>query len=274
MNSIDRPLFTNKKSQLYSMYGCIIFLVSVTIAGLMLEKSATQTNLSFQNRQPSFQYPFGTDWLGRNMLARTLAGISLSIRIGLLASIASALISTLFACLSVLLGKRAHSLLLWIIDFIMGIPHILLLILISFACGKGFVGVMVGIVFTHWMSLARLINSELLALHGRPFVQISQKLGRSKIYIIKTHFIPHILPHFFIALVLLFPHAVLHEASITFLGFGLPPEQSAIGIILSEGMRYLMLGKWWLTLFPGAFLVITVILFDHIAHRLKDLHRE
>ncbi|MGL4986131.1 MAG: ABC transporter permease, partial [Treponemataceae bacterium] len=183
--------------------------------------------------------------------------------------IISAVIAVLLASFASIFGNKAHSLLLWLIDFFMGIPHILLLILISVACGRGFFGVMIGIIFTHWMSLARLINAELLSLKTRPFVLICKQLGKSKWYLIKTHFIPYLLPHFFIGLILLFPHAVLHEASVTFLGFGLPPEHSAIGIILSEGMRHLSTGKWWLTIFPGALLVLTVMLFDYIARTLS-----
>ena len=74
--------------------------------------------------------------------------------------------------------------------------------------------------------------------------------------------LPHLLPQFLVGLVLMFPHAILHESSVTFLGFGLSMEQPAIGIILSESMKYLIMGKWWLALFPGIMLVLTVVLFD------------
>ena len=83
--------------------------------------------------------------------------------------------------------------------------------------------------------------------------------------------LPHLLPQFVVGLVLQFPHAILHEASITFLGFGLPPEQPAIGVILSESMRYLTTGRWWLALFPGLALMLTVLLFASIGDRLRRL---
>lgn len=78
----------------------------------------------------------------------------------------------------------------------------------------------------------------------------------------EKHIVPHVLPQFIVGLVLLFPHAILHESSITFLGFGLSTEQPAIGVILSESMRYLIMGKWWLAVFPGMMLVLTVVLFE------------
>lgn len=80
---------------------------------------------------------------------------------------------------------------------------------------------------------------------------------------------PHVLPQFITGLVLLFPHAILHEASVTFLGFGLSSEQPAIGVILSESMRYLTTGKWWLALFPGLSLVFVVVLFSLLGDGLR-----
>ena len=85
------------------------------------------------------------------------------------------------------------------------------------------------------------------------------------------HMMPHLLPQVLVGMVLMFPHAILHEASITFLGFGLSPEQPAIGVILSESMKYLTMGKWWLALFPGLFLVGTVLLFHYIGQELCRL---
>lgn len=83
--------------------------------------------------------------------------------------------------------------------------------------------------------------------------------------------LPHLLPQFLTGLVLLFPHAILHEASVTFLGFGLSSEQPAIGIILSESMKYLVTGKWWLALFPGAALVMVVVLFYAAGENVRKL---
>ena len=89
--------------------------------------------------------------------------------------------------------------------------------------------------------------------------------------IAKKHIVPHVLPQFIVGLVLLFPHAILHESSITFLDFGLSTEQPAIGVILSESMRYLIMGKWWLAVFPGMMLVLTVVLFEKGGTALRQL---
>ena len=89
--------------------------------------------------------------------------------------------------------------------------------------------------------------------------------------VLRRHMLPHLLPQFLTGLVLLFPHAILHEASVTFLGFGLPPEQPAIGVILSESMSYLTTGKWWLAVFPGLALVGVVLLFALLGDQLRRL---
>ncbi len=169
------------------------------------------------------------------------------------------------------MGKAADSIVTFLVDLFMGVPHMLLLILIAFACGKGFWGVVIGVTLSHWMSLARVIRGEILQLKQAGYVRVAAKLGQSRFQIVKRHMVPHLLPQFIVGLVLLFPHAILHEASITFLGFGLPPDQPAVGVILSESMRYLVTGHWWLSVFPGLALVAVVVVFDYIGSSLRKL---
>lgn len=138
-------------------------------------------------------------------------------------------------------------------------------------CSQGLKGVVIGVALTHWPSLARLIRAEVIQLRESPYIQISCKLGKSSWYIARKHMLPHLVPQFIVGLVLMFPHAILHESSITFLGFGLSTEQSAIGIVLSEAMQYLITGKWWLALFPGLLLVFTVVLFYILGESLRKM---
>lgn len=251
----------------------LVLLLAVAVAGSFCSDAARATDFSRKNLLPCLQYPFGTDWMGRNMFARTLKGLSLSILIGIFSAVISAVIAMILGICAATLGKRADGVITWLIDLVMGIPHMLLLILISVAVGRGMKGVIIGVAFTHWTSLARLVRAEVLQLKESPFVRISERLGKGKLYIAWHHMVPHLVPQFVVGLVLMFPHAILHEASITFLGFGLTSEQPAIGIILSESMKYLVLGKWWLALFPGIALVLIVVLFYVLGenlHRLVD----
>lgn len=247
-----------------------VLLAGIAAAGLLCSEGASVSDFSRKNLAPNAEYLFGTDWLGRDMFLRTLAGLSMSIRLGLLTATVSAGIALALGLLAAM-GRTADLVVSGLIDLVMGIPHMLLLILISCACQKGFAGVAVGISLTHWPSLARLIRGEVLQLKESQYVKISSKLGMSRFKIACTHMLPHLLPQFLTGLILMFPHAILHEASITFLGFGLPPEEPAVGVILSESMKYLITGKWWLAVFPGLLLTATVLLFEALGHSVSRL---
>lgn len=248
-----------------------VVLAAVTVCGILLTEAAMETDFLSRNQAPSAAHIFGTDWMGRDMLFRTLAGLSLSIRIGLLTAAISGAAALLIGIGAAVLGRKADASISWCIDLVMGIPHILLVMLISIACGRGFTGVVAGVALTHWPSLARVIRGEVLQLRQAPYILVAEKLGVSKMRISAVHMFPHLLPQFLTGTILLFPHAILHEASVTFLGFGLSSEQPAIGVILSESMQYLTTGKWWLALFPGLSLVLVVVLFAMAGERVRRL---
>ena len=267
-----RQLAENRRFRtMILMTAAVCLLAAVTVCGYLWQDAALKTDFTRKNLPPCAEFLFGTDWMGRDMFVRTLTGLSMSIRLGILTAAASALIAFLLGLIAAVMGKTADMIVISLIDIVMGIPHILLLILISIACGKGFWGVAVGITLTHWTSLARLIRGEVLQLRESQYVKIAEKLGKSKGYIALRHIAPNLIPQFVTGLILLFPHAILHEASITFLGFGLSPEKPAIGIILSESMKYLAMGKWWLALFPGLLLVGVVLLFHYTGQALCRL---
>ena len=266
-----RPETNQRLRTVIFLIAAVVILAAVTAAGILTEEYAVETDFSRRNLGPSLQHLFGTDWMGRDMLARTLSGLSLSIRIGVLTAAVSAAVALLLGTASVVLGRKADAVISWCIDLVMGIPHILLVMLISLACGRGFTGVVAGVAFSHWPSLARVIRGELMQIRQAPYILVAEKMGVSKLQSIRRHMLPHLLPQFLTGLILLFPHAILHESGVTFLGFGLSSEQPAIGVILSESMQYLTTGKWWLALFPGLALVLTVVLFAVLGERVRLL---
>ena len=261
----------NRKLTLAAFVLAVAALAAVVAAGFLAADAATATDFAQKNLAPSLAHPFGTDWMGRDMLLRTLAGLSTSVLVGLLAAGASSVIALVLGAVAALGGEKADAVVTWLIDLMMGIPHIVLLILISFALGKGFWGVTIGVAVTHWPSLARVVRAEILQCRESTFVAVARKLGQSPLRIALKHMVPYVLPQFIVGLILLFPHAILHEAAVTFLGFGLPPEQPATGVILSESMAYLSAGMWWLAVFPGLALIATVLLFDVAGSNLRKL---
>lgn len=260
-----------KQRTLVKIIISIIFLVTVILAGVLLDEERIVTNLSERNSAPSLDHLFGTDWLGRDMFTRTVMGLSLSIGVGLIGAIGSASIALLLGMAAATMGKMADRIISWIIDLFLSVPHLVTLILIAFTLGGGFKGIVIGLTLTHWPSLARVIRAEVMQIRSAEFVQVSQKMGKSRWWIAVHHILPHIVPQLLIGFMLLFPHVILHEAAVTFLGLGLSPHEPAIGIILSESMKYLSSGMWWLAFFPGLCLLIVVRTFDQIGENLRVL---
>lgn len=262
-----------RRRMLFVMVLAAVALAAVAVAGACMGEVAMRPDFALKYAGPSLEHPFGCDWMGRDMLARTLAGLTGSLFVGVIAAIASSLLACVLAAVAALGGARADAAVSFLIDVVLGIPHIVLLILVSYALGRGFWGVTIGVALTHWPSLTRVLRAEMLQLRSQPYMEVSRALGASRLRLACGHVVRAIVPQLVVGTVLTFPHAILHEASITFLGFGLSPDKPAIGVILSESMGYLSAGMWWLAVFPGAALVVCTLLFDRIgalARRLLD----
>lgn len=244
----------------------VILFLSFGLSDANLRLSAVGKNLP-----PSTQHLFGTDWLGRDMLTRTVKGLRLSLAVGAFASVVSVVIAAVMGIGAATFGKKVDNVISWVIDLFIGMPHLVFMILISFIMGGGIRGIVFGVSFTHWMSLARVVRAEVLQLKNAEYIYISKSYGKSPWFIAQKHILPSVFPQIMIGFLLMFPHVILHEAALTFLGFGLSPQTPAIGIILSEAMNHISTGKWWLVLFPGLLLVIVIKSFDNIGEQLRIL---
>ena len=248
----------------------VFILVVVMISSFFINSTDILTNFSAMNQPPSSEHIFGTDWMGRDMFTRTLKGLGLSVQIGAGASILSSIIAIVLAFVGST-NKWLDGFISWLIDLFLSIPHILLIILISIALGGGAFGVTIGVAVTHWTSLARVLRAEIKQINTSDFVKLSERFGKSRLWIARKHILPLVTTQIIVGTILIFPHAIMHEASVTFLGFGLSPHEPAIGIILSESMKYLATGNWWLALFPGLALLIIVLLFDIAGENIKKI---
>lgn len=249
-------------------------ILSVAVAAPLMGDTGIRADFTARNLPPSFLHPFGTDQMGRDLLARTLHGLALSLRVGLIAAGLSALIATGMAMLSGL-GRRADAVAGFVTDAMLAMPHLMLLILLCFAFGGGTTAVIIAVAVSHWPRLARILRAELLQVSHAPYVEASRSFGRSRAFVVRHHLLPHLAPQMIVGFLLMFPHAILHEAGLTFLGFGLEPSRPAIGVMLSEAMRHISAGRWWLALFPGAALLALVLTFDVLGgglRRLTDPH--
>ena len=245
-----------------------LVIASIFVCGYFIRD--IPTSFISANQMPSFEHIFGTDWMGRDMFQRTIAGLGLSIMVGFIASVISTIISIVLGLFSSF-NKFADECVAGIIDLFGSIPHILLIILVSIMFGGGVIGVVMGVGLTHWTPLARVLRSEVKEIRTKEYIHLAENLGRSKIWIATKHILPLIVSQIIVGVILMFPHAIMHEAAITFLGFGLPPHEPAIGVILSESMNYLSSGYWWLAFYPGMSLLIVVLLFDFIGENVEKL---
>lgn len=249
--------------------GCI--LLGVLVAGLAMPDSAYAPDYAQKSLLPSMEHWFGTDYLGRDMFCRTIRGLAISILIGIAASVFSGGIGLVLGSLSAIYGGVIDRTVLWLCDLFMAVPHLVLLILISFALGGGAWGVIVAVAISHWPSLTRLIRAEVLRIRTSDYVHASRAMGKSGTWIAVHHVFPSVMPQFIVGTILLFPHAILHESALTFLGFGLPLDSPAIGAVLSESMKYIVTGAWWLAFFPGLMMVLIVLLVYALGDDVKRL---
>ncbi len=241
----------------------LVLVLAVLAVSPWLGSAGIRSDFDARLLPPSLAHPFGTDAMGRDMLARTVRGLSASLRIGTLAAAISCALALALALAS-LAGRGADALVSFLVDAALGLPHLVLLILISFALGGGTPAVVLAVALTHWPRLTRILRAELLQVRDAPYVEASRAFGRTWGHVALRHVLPHLVPQLAVGLVLLFPHAILHEAALTFLGFGLEPSQPAIGLLLADAMRHLGAGSWWLGVFPGLCVLVLVLCFDAI----------
>lgn len=246
-------------------------LASALVAGLTMPPDLYASDFTQKQLAPSAAHWFGTDFLGHDMFCFSIRGLALSIVIGLFASAVSGFVALLLGSVSAICGGAVDKAVLWLADLLMSIPHLVMLLLISFSVGGGTFGVVLAVALTHWPSLTRVIRAEVLRIRTAEYVAASRAMGKSDLWIAWHHVVPNVLPQFIVGTILLFPHAILHESALTFLGFGLPLDSPAIGAILSSSMKYLATGAWWLALFPGLIMVAIVLLAFALGDDIKQL---
>lgn len=268
---IEEKGLSLRKKTILLIFISLLFLSFIYIRGAMIDDKDLAVDFANKLQGPSTDHLFGTDANGRDMALRTIKGLSNSLTIGMIGSLSSLLIALIFSLLLTVGSKRIDKLVNFIIDIFLSIPHMMFLILISVATGRGQIGVILGIALTHWTGLTRLLRGEILELKNENYIKISRAMGKSKFYIFINHILPHIGGQIIVGLILLFPHAILHESAISFLGFGLSLSTPSIGIILSESMKYLLQGHWYLAFFPGLLLCLVVYAINLLGENLGNL---
>ena len=176
MNKKSRHQILNRRTLTIIIIALSVIIIgAVTAAGFIMDEELYAPHFAEKDLPPSVRHLFGTDWMGGDMCARTIKGRSVSIYIGLLASCVTSIMSLFLGVIAGTFGKCPLAISNWFVDIFTGIPHRILLILISLLLGKGAKGVAIGVIVTHWCSLGRIVQAEVLSLKEAQFVKASEK---------------------------------------------------------------------------------------------------
>jgi peptide/nickel transport system permease protein len=222
---------------------------------------------------PSWSHLLGTDEVGRDLLARVLHGIRISLMIAVFAALTAAIAGTLVGIVAGTIGGRVDAIVMRVTDVFASQNHFLfgILLVVLFRPVLGGAGaIMLSVGLTHWPSLARIVRGELMSLRERPFVAAAVGGGAGRMRLARRHYLPHLLPAVGLAFVLTVPHAIFHESALSFLGLGLEPHRASLGNILADGQRSLLAGGWWIALFPG----LAILLASMTIGTLAEFWRE
>ena len=228
-----------------------------------------ETNIALKLSPPSLNHLLGTDHLGRDLFTRMLYGSQISLSVGFVAVGISLIIGVLVGAIAGYYGKWIDSLLMRIVDIMLCFPSFFLILTIVALLGPSLFKVMIVIGVTSWMGTARFVRVEFLSLRERDFVQAARALGVGDLRIIFRHILPNALAPVFVTATLDVASAILVEAGLSFLGFGAQPPVPSWGNILTEGRAYIF-EAWWLTVFPGLAILMTVLSFNLVGEGLRD----
>ena len=245
-----------------------IFLAAIG-AGLLSPADPGKTNIAAKLQAPTGRHWLGTDQLGRDVFSRMLHGSRISLTVGFIAVAISMGIGVLVGALAGYYGGRIDAWLMRLVDVMLCFPSFFLMLTIIALLGPSIWNVMIIIGLTSWMGTSRFVRAEFLTLRQRDFVLAARALGARDIRIILVHILPNALAPVFVTATLDVATAILVEAGLSFLGFGVQPPAPSWGNILTEGRTYIF-DAWWLTLFPGLAILLTVLSFNLLGEGLRD----
>lgn len=248
----------------------IILLAVILFAPLLAVHDPLAIQMNSVLQPPSFAYLLGTDELGRDVFSRLLYGGRVSIAVGTVAMLVSVLVGVIYGAVSGLIGGRIDRLMMRIIDALLSIPSLLLMIGLQLVFPSSLLTVILVISLTSWMPIARLIRTELISMKKDVFIQASTVVGASAFQLLRRHMLPQCIPTIIVLAVSGISHAILAEATLSFLGIGIPPQEPSWGNMLMGAQSHLLSGAWWLAIFPAGCIMYTILIVNFLGDKLQD----
>jgi oligopeptide transport system permease protein len=228
--------------------------------------------LEFQKKPPSATYWMGTDPNGRDLMVRAFMGGRVSFAVGLLATGISLLIGVAYGAVAGFLSGKVDAMMMRFVDVLYGLPHMFLVIIVMSILGRNFLVVFMVLGCFSWMTMSRIVRGQVLSLKEKEFVEAARGLGVTTPAIIARHMIPNILGPVIVYSTLTVPSVMLQEAFLSFLGLGISEPATSWGLLISDGASSLnpIRVYWWLVVFPGSLLALTLFCLNAVGDGLRD----
>jgi peptide/nickel transport system permease protein len=260
------------------MVGLVLVVLVVLVAILapvLSPHDPAKQNIVYRLKPPfwaeegSIEYPLGTDGVGRDILSRVIYGSRISIFVGLVATAASALVGVSLGLIAGFLGGSTDAVLSRVGDVQQAIPFLVLAIAVAAMLGPGLFNLILVLVITTWVTFFRVVRGEVLSVREEQYVLGAQSIGVSNIRIMLRYILPNVAASIIIIATLLVANMIIFEASLSFLGLGVPANIPTWGRIVADGREYIA-DEWWIALFPGLAILFTVMGINLLGDWLRD----
>ena len=248
----------------------VLILFSVALlAPLISPYDPSDVNTSILLEPPNMKHWLGTDELGRDVLSRMIYGARISLMVGFISVGIATVIGIIVGAISGYYGGMVDEVMMRFVDVMLTFPSFFLILAVIAMLEPSIVNVMIVIGLTGWMGVARLVRAEFLSLKERDFIPAARSIGQRDMVIIFRHLLPNAMAPVLVSATLGIAGAILTESALSFLGIGVQPPTPSWGSILTEGKNYIEFA-WWLSVFPGMAILITVLAYNLLGESLRD----
>ena len=216
-------------------------------------------------------FMLGSDGAGRDMLSAIFYGLRTSLSVGVMSGLIALCIGMSMGLSAAYFGGRTDSLIMRVVDLQLSFPAILIALILLSILGKGVDKIIIALVIAQWAYYARTVRASALVERRKEYIEAATCLALSHRRIVLRHLLPNVLPPLIVVGTLQTAHAISLEATLSFLGVGLPQTQPSLGLLISNGFEYMLSGKYWISFFPGVALLITIVSINLVGDQLRDV---